>query len=226
MARPRRRQHVVDVLFVAAVAQVVVHAALGAILFAVLISRLSAALLARAFRVAAFEPPELGDSAQLVLEHLLVLVDQAAHVSFQSARRINRTHRKAQLNVVFGIGADDEVDIAPVSQKSPLDVAHDVGQVLAIDGLKGLVRLRCDEITVQLFRVVDPSGTEHFKGAGFVWVIFTEVANVTLLLVCAPQVACERVLVLVYSLLKWHRLERRFPMQIGLFLFGCFPLLS
>ena len=110
------------------------------------------------FRSALYSP-ELGNSAQLVLEHLIVLVNQGAHVSLEATGCIDRAHRETKFDIVFWIRADDEVNVTPVGQESPFDVADDVWKRFLVHIFQGLVALGGYEITVQLFRVFDPTGT-------------------------------------------------------------------
>ena len=87
----------------------------------------------------------------MVLQHLVVLIDQGAHVGLEAARGIDRAHREAKLDVVFWIGADNKVDVTPIGQQAALDIAHDVGQGLFVDTFESLVCLRRDKVTIQLF---------------------------------------------------------------------------
>lgn len=115
--------------------------------------------------------PELGNSAQLVLEHLVVLINQGAHVSLEATGCIDRAHRETKFDIVFRIRADDEVNVTPVGQESPLDVAHNVWKCFLVHIFQGLIALGGYEITVQLFRVFDPTRTQNFKCIRFIWVV-------------------------------------------------------
>ena len=69
--------------------------------------------------------------------------------------------------------------------------------MLLVHSLRGLICESVTEITIQLLGVSDPASAQHLKSIRLIWVILTKIANVALLLVFAPEMACERVLVLV-----------------------------
>ena len=55
---------------------------------------------------------------------------------------------------------------------------------------------------------MDPSGTEHLKSVSLIRVVLGQEPNVPLLLILAPQVATERVLVPKDGVLQRHSPER------------------
>ena len=121
---------------------------------------------------------------------------------------------KFDFNEAIWVRSDDEIDVAPIGEQAPLDVAHNVGQVLPVHLLQCLVILRCYEVTVQLLAVVNPPCTEHFERTGLVGVVLTQVADMALLFVCRPQVTGERILVLEDRILHRHGAERHFTVEI------------
>ena len=75
--------------------------------------------------------------------------------------------------------------------------------------IHALVSLRCYKVTIQLLRVVDPTGAKNLECICLIWVIFTQETYVPLLLILIPQIATEGVLVLKLSILdgmttEWH----------------------
>ena len=84
-----------------------------------------------------------------------------------------------------------------------------------------MVALRCNEVTVELLRVFDPSCAENLKSIGFVWVVLGQEPNIPLLFVLVPQVAAERILVLEDRILFRHGLERIFTVHFRHLLLVC-----
>ena len=76
--------------------------------------------------------PELRYPPQLELHQVIILIHEHIHVSFQTSRCIETLNLEAQLNVVIWVGADDEVDIVPVSEQTSLDIANSLRQMLPV----------------------------------------------------------------------------------------------
>ena len=79
MACPRGCQHVIDILFLTSVAHVIDTALVAA--FPIQQTTVRSILLGLS---TALGTPELGDSAQLVLKHLIVLINQCTHVGLKT----------------------------------------------------------------------------------------------------------------------------------------------
>ena len=99
MASPRRRKHVVNVLFITrhgsrrrplTTTQIILHTApIANIMSATTEPTTShAAILLLAISTAS-HAPELSHASQLVLQHLVVLIDESAHVGFEARRCID-----------------------------------------------------------------------------------------------------------------------------------------
>lgn len=173
----------------------------------------------------AFQAPELSDSAQLPAQHHFILVNKRAHIGLETAWCIDRAHAKAQLDIVFGISSDDEVDIAPVCKQPPLDVADNIGQVLLVYCLSCLVCQRVTEVAIQLLGVGDPAGAQDLKGIGLIRIVLAEVTNVALLLILGPHIAPERILMLMLTALYGHGAEWHLVVQSLLLRLASFPLI-
>ena len=62
------------------------------------------------------ETPILGNLSELEFNHPIVLVYKGAHVCLETLWSIQRTQRESQLNIVFWVCSNNEVDVTPVSQ--------------------------------------------------------------------------------------------------------------
>ena len=100
--------------------------------------------------------PILSYFAKLILNHLKVCVNKSSHICFQPWWSIHRSHSKSQLNVVFRIGANDEVDITPVRQQPSLDIAHHFWQISPIHLVQILCLCSWKEVSIQFLWVVNP----------------------------------------------------------------------
>lgn len=121
--------------------------------------------------------PELCNLAQLVLGQLLVLIYQSIHIRFQSTWCVHARRREAHLNVVLRVRSNNEVDVAPIRQQPPLNVAHRIRQVLSVNFPQTLVPMAVDKVAIQLLAVVDPLRTQYLKSICFVRVILCEIAH-------------------------------------------------
>lgn len=90
--------------------------------------------------------------------------------------------------------------------------------------IHGLVALRCYEVTIQLFRVVDPAGAENLKCICFIGIILAEEPDILLLLVLIPQVASKGILVFKDGVLDWLGAEWLVTMDFHLSFLSSNPI--
>jgi len=83
--------------------------------------------------------PKLGNSPKLVLSQVVVLVNKCVHIRFESSRCVQVVCREPQLDVVFRVRANYEVDVVPICKQSPLDVAYCFRQMLPINFAKTVI---------------------------------------------------------------------------------------
>ena len=129
------------------------------------------------------ESPILGNLSKLEFYHPIVLVHKGAHVCLETLWSIKRTQRESQLNIVFWVCSNNEVDVTPVSQKTSFYICNHIWKLLLIHFFE-IPRPCCRiEFAIKFFRIIDPPSSQYLKCISLVWIVFREEAYSVLLVV-------------------------------------------